>query len=315
VGCPRPRRPGAPPALGRRDRLRQQTFRDLEVAALAEVREHGPVALSLRRVARRMGMSPAGLYRYVDSREDLLTLLIARAYDDLADHLCQAIGLPPGALLGATATETGGPASAEAPGDASPRARCCFGSTREVHSDEAEGAPACRCRSPARTPTSRTGYEAVALAYRAWSVAHPNEFGLIFGDPIPDYQAPAGGPTVMAMTRVGLALATPLIEAWHQGRLRIHPALEVPELAGPLAEMAKLDGGGLPPGAYALLLLTWGRLHGQVSLEVFGHHHWLFPERLRGAVPRRDRLDARRPRRHRPPRVTRLAELLPTVPG
>jgi AcrR family transcriptional regulator len=246
--------PGGPPAPGRRDRLRQQTLRELELAALTEVREHGPVALSLRRVARRMGMSPAGLYRYVDSREDLLTLLIARAYDALADHLCQAIGLPPG-----------GHASAEAPGDV----------PSEGARDGASSPPQ-TIAGPDADVADRL--RAVALAYRAWSVAHPNEFGLIFGDPIPDYEAPAGGPTVAAMTRVGLALATPLIEAWHQGRLRIHPALEVPELAGPLAEMAKLDGGGLPPAAYALLLLTWGRLHGQVSLEVFGHHHWLFPD-------------------------------------
>lgn len=27
-----------------------------------------------------------------------------------------------------------------------------------------------------------------------------------------------------------------------------------------------------------LLLQAWGRLHGQVSLEVFGHHRWLFPD-------------------------------------
>lgn len=41
--------------------------------------------------------------------------------------------------------------------------------------------------------------------------------------------------------------------------------------------MAKL-AGELPDGVYALLLTTWGRLHGQVSLEVFGHHAWLFPD-------------------------------------
>jgi AcrR family transcriptional regulator len=232
----------------RRVRLRRQTFAELEVAALAEVREHGPVALSLRRVARRMGMSPAGLYRYVDSREDLLTLLITRAYDDLADHLCRAIGIP--------TVSADDDAPAEAPGASTASSLPLIA---EPGADVAE-----RLR-------------AVALAYRAWSVAHPNEFGLIFGDPIPDYEAPAGGPTVEAMTRVGLALATPLIEAWHQGRLRIHPALEAPELAGPLAAMAKL-GGDLPPAAYGLLLTTWGRLHGQVSLEVFGHHHWLFPD-------------------------------------
>jgi len=262
---------GGPVAtLGRRDRLRQQTIRELEVAALAEVREHGPVALSLRRVARRMGMSPAGLYRYVDSREELLTLLITRAYDHLADHLCQAIGLPPGSLSGRGAPATpSGRTSAEAPGS---------GPAGAGEPAAAPLPPAAAPLPPAAGPDADVAnrLRAVALAYRAWSVAHPNEFGLIFGDPIPDYQAPAAGPTVAAMTRVGLALATPLIEAWHQGRLRVHPALAVPELAGPLAEMAKL-GGDLPPAAYGLLLTTWGRLHGQVSLEVFGHHHWLFP--------------------------------------
>jgi AcrR family transcriptional regulator len=246
-----------PADLNRRERLRRQTFGELEAAALAEVREHGPVGLSLRRVARRMGMSPAGLYRYVDSREDLLTLLITRAYDDLADHLYHAIGLPPGSATVPTPAEgPAGDASAEAPGGP-------------------PGSPLPLVAGPDADVAERL--RAVALAYRAWSVAHPNEFGLIFGDPIPDYQAPEGGPTVAAMTRVGLALATPLIEAWHQRRLRIHPALEVPELAGPLAAMAQV-GGDLPPAAYALLLLTWGRLHGQVSLEVFGHHHWLFPD-------------------------------------
>jgi AcrR family transcriptional regulator len=242
-------RPAEEPAdLNRRARLRRQTFAELEVAALAEVREHGPVALSLRRVARRMGMSPAGLYRYVDSREDLLTLLITRAYDDLADHLCRSIGLP---------TSTGNEAaSAEAP------AASAAVSLPSVAGPDADVAERLR---------------AVALAYRAWSVAHPNEFGLIFGDPIPDYEAPAGGPTVAAMTRVGLGLATPLIEAFLAGRLRIPPALAVPEVADRMGPMAELRGD-LPPEAYALLLTTWGRLHGQVSLEVFGHHHWLFPD-------------------------------------
>jgi AcrR family transcriptional regulator len=226
---------------GRRERVRRQTRRELEDAALAEVREHGAVALSLRRVARRMGMSPAGLYRYVDSREALLTLLIAHAYDDLADHLLVALELPPSEDRDPDAPPPSVPVVAGSGADVADRLR------------------------------------AVALAYRAWSVAHPNEFGLIFGDPIPDYEAPAGGPTVEAMTRVGTSLAIPLLEAWHQGRLEIDPALEAPELAGPLAPMAEL-GGDLPASAYALLLLTWGRLHGQVSLEVFGHHHWIFPD-------------------------------------
>jgi AcrR family transcriptional regulator len=206
---------------GRREQLRSRTLGDLHDAALAEVREHGAVGLSLRRVARRMGMSPAGLYRYVDSREHLLTLVIARSYDRLADALEAAL--------------------ADAPrGDLAARLR------------------------------------AVGSAYRGWAIAHPNEFGLLFGDPIPGYDAPAGGPTVRAMTRVGVALATPLLEAWQAGRLRSHPALGHGDLVEPLDAMAEL-GRPLPTDVAARLLLTWGRLHGQVSLEVFGHHAWLFP--------------------------------------
>jgi AcrR family transcriptional regulator len=223
----------------RRDRLRRQTLRDLEQAALAEIREHGPVALSLRAVARRLGMSPAGLYRYVDSREALLTLLITSGYHDLGHHLEVALGDPAGEL---------------APDRPPPDPPLVAGADAAVED---------RLR-------------AIAYAYRHWAVTHPNEFGLLFGDPIPGYEAPPGGPTVEAMGRVGRALARPIIEAWQADRLRSHPALEDASLGRQLAPMAAL-GTELPGAVSARLLLAWGRLHGQVSLEVFGHHRWLFP--------------------------------------
>lgn len=205
----------------RRALLRERTEEDLKAAALAEVRERGATAVTLRGVARRVGMSPAGLYRYVDSRDGLLTWLIADGYDAYADHLEVALA----------AAGTG---------------------------------PAARMR-------------AVASAYRGWAVANPNAFGLVFGDPIPGYHAPSDGPTTAAMTRLGTALAAPLLEAHADGCLRIPVPLRSAELAEPLAPMAKL-AGELSDGVYALLLTTWGRLHGQVSLEVFGHHAWLFPD-------------------------------------
>jgi len=230
---------------GPRAQTRRKTQADLHAAALAEIREHGPVALSLRRVARRMGMSPAGLYRYVASREDLLTRLIAAAYDDLADHLLVATG---------AADERADP-------DAS------VPSLPEVVGVEADVADRLR---------------AVALAYRHWGVTHPREFALLFGDPIPGYAAPPGGPTVAAMGRVGVALGRPIIEAWSSGRLRLPTSwTEVGTRSGVtdrLAPLSHLDGVDLPPEVGIALLLAWGRLHGQVSLEVFGHHTWLFPD-------------------------------------
>lgn len=227
---------------GRRARARERTWLELKAAALAEVREVGPAGLALRSVARRLGMSPAGLYRYVESRDGLLTALIADGYHDLADHLEVALGEDLG----------------------SPRGR---------------GRPVPRV--PVVVPEGGPAGErltAVALAYRAWAVAHPNEFGLLFGDPIPGYAAPAGGPTVEAMTRMGAALARPLLEAAQQGSLRVDPVLRDAAVTGPPGAMDQVVPEGMDPGIGPLLLLAWGRLHGQVSLEVFGHHTWLFPD-------------------------------------
>lgn len=228
---------------GRRARVRRETLHELKRAALDEVRDRGAVGLSLRAVARRMGMSPAGLYRYVDSREGLLTTLIADGYHDLGHHLEVALGADPA---------TGGA------GDRPPPA------------------PPVVAASTTDTPIADRA-RAVAYAYRHWALTHPNEFGLLFGDPIPGYEAPTGGPTVDGMRRVGRSFGQPLVEAWHAGRLRIHTALADPGLQARLQPMAEL-GGDLPLAVYGVLLLAWGRLHGQVSLEVFGHHYWLFPD-------------------------------------
>jgi len=51
----------------------------------------GPAALSLRAIARDLGMVSSALYRYVASRDELLTLLIVEAYDDLGDVVDAAV--------------------------------------------------------------------------------------------------------------------------------------------------------------------------------------------------------------------------------
>lgn len=59
-------------------------------AARNELAEVGAAALSLRKVARSLGMVSSAIYRYVGSRDELLTLLIVRAYDDLGTTVEQA---------------------------------------------------------------------------------------------------------------------------------------------------------------------------------------------------------------------------------
>ncbi|WP_050997282.1 MULTISPECIES: TetR/AcrR family transcriptional regulator [Frankia] len=71
----------------RRERLRRATLDEIKQTAHAQLAELGPAALSLRGVARAMGMAPSALYRYVDSREVLLAELTADGFASLADAL------------------------------------------------------------------------------------------------------------------------------------------------------------------------------------------------------------------------------------
>src|SRR5579884_2183214 len=52
--------------------------------------EHGAAGLSLRAIARDLGMVSSAVYRYVASRDELLTLLLVDAYNDLADAVDRA---------------------------------------------------------------------------------------------------------------------------------------------------------------------------------------------------------------------------------
>ena len=74
----------------RRERQRRQTLAEIKARAMDQVAEGGAGAVSLNAIARAMGMSPAALYRYFDSRDALLAELVVDAYGSLADALRQA---------------------------------------------------------------------------------------------------------------------------------------------------------------------------------------------------------------------------------
>jgi AcrR family transcriptional regulator len=75
----------------RRERLRLATITEIKQAALDQIADGGTGSLSIRGIARAIGMSPAGLYRYYDSLDGLLTELITDAYSDLADTVEKAV--------------------------------------------------------------------------------------------------------------------------------------------------------------------------------------------------------------------------------
>lgn len=66
----------------------------IEVAR-AQLAVEGAAGLSLRAVAREMGMVSSALYRYVASRDHLLTRLIIEAYDALGEAVESAEALAP----------------------------------------------------------------------------------------------------------------------------------------------------------------------------------------------------------------------------
>ena len=73
-----------------RERARAEITREILAAGRRHLATDGAAALSLRAIARDLGMASSAVYRYVASRDDLLTRLIIDAYDSLgaaADQL------------------------------------------------------------------------------------------------------------------------------------------------------------------------------------------------------------------------------------
>jgi AcrR family transcriptional regulator len=66
-----------------RERAREELTREIVAAARRQLAVEGAAALSLRAVARELGLVSSAVYRYVASRDELLTLLIIEAYDTL----------------------------------------------------------------------------------------------------------------------------------------------------------------------------------------------------------------------------------------
>lgn len=71
----------------RRERARADTLREIKTTARRVLVEQGADGLALRAVAREMGMTAPGLYRYFTSREDLVEHVVADLYDELNEVL------------------------------------------------------------------------------------------------------------------------------------------------------------------------------------------------------------------------------------
>lgn len=170
--------------------------------------------LSVRAVARDVGMVSSALYRYFPSRDELLTALILDSYVDLGD-------------AAATAEQ----------------------------------------RAPRDDHYAR--WAALCHGIRDWAVAHPPEFALLYGSPVPGYAAPqetidpASRPLrlMVAIARdassgndlvpAGPPVSTPLTDAFES-----------------IAAVPGLDGGR--PDQMAAVAIAWTEVFGAITFELFG---------------------------------------------
>ena len=208
----------------RRQRHGEDVARQIKEIARRQLAAGGNGAISLRGIAREMGMAQPSLYHYYPRLDDLITALIVDAYISLGDAIDRA---------------------------QAPR-------------------PAGDFAGPDHDYAGR--FEAGVLAYRAWAIANPADYKLIFGNPIPGYHAPPD--VTVPVVQRAFAPLTLLPELAHrEGKLRLpRAAAEAsPALERRLAAAARERGIDLPPEAMRVVLEGWGQMQGLVTLELFGH--------------------------------------------
>src|SRR5687768_14473935 len=79
-----------------RARVRAELTEEIKATAWRHLAEGGAGALSLRAIAREMGMASSALYRYFASRDELLTALIVDAYDTVGAAAEEAAAITKG---------------------------------------------------------------------------------------------------------------------------------------------------------------------------------------------------------------------------
>ena len=200
-----------------RARARQQTMRDIVRIGRQHLATEGAAALSLRAVARDLGVVSSAVYRYVSSRDELLTLLVVDGYDELGDAVDAALS--------------------------------------SVEPDDFRGRQ-----------------DAIGRAVRAWALAEPATYALLFGSPVPGYEAPAEQTTGPG-TRVVVRLVEVWEDAWRAGAATVDEAAVTPRrLSRDLARIRRQMSLTAPDRLVARGLFAWAALFGCVSFEVFGQY-------------------------------------------
>jgi len=195
---------------------RDQLTRAILTSARGQLGTVGPAALSVRAVARDVGMVSSAVYRYFPSRDELLTALLVECFDEQGEAVESAVA-------------SCGP-------------------------DDVAGR-----------------WSALAHAFRGWALAHPWDYALLYGSPVPGYVAPEQ--TVGPAVRTPRVLMALLVDAAARGFQEPPGAAPGPGPAfhAAVADLRGLAGADLPDGLLLAGLAAWSGLVGGVTLELFGH--------------------------------------------
>jgi AcrR family transcriptional regulator len=205
-----------------RERVRAELIKEITEIARRQLATEGAAGLSLRAVAREMGMVSSAIYRYFPSRDDLLTTLIIDGYNAVGAAVEQA------------------------------EAAC-----------------------PREDYTGR--WLAACCAVRDWALANPHEYALVYGSPVPGYEAPEQ--TIGPAARAAVVFGTIIGEAFRAGACRDSgrssadggPSVPAPgSFASDAARLREAIMDGVPDHIAAAALIAWSGLFGLVSFELFG---------------------------------------------
>ena len=142
-----------------------------------------------------------------------------------------------------------------------------------VDAFDALGAALWAARRECRPDDWAGQFAAAMWAYRAWALAHREDFLLIYGTPIPGYAAP-GEITSPAAQRSNAALLDLLGAAW-RARMLAPPAEYAdtpPQVGAHLAAMIEQSfDHEVPVAVLRSGVMAWAHLHGLVMLELTNH--------------------------------------------
>lgn len=148
-----------------------------------------------------------------------------------------------------------------------------------VEAYDALGVHAERAVAPLPVTDAWGRWRTVCRALRSWAIAHPHEFALLYGSPVPGYRAPSD--TLAPAARVHTLLLGIVRDACRSAQLS---PIAGPPLPRHLDEdsqllLRTLDAGDLPPAVIIRALAAWTQLIGAVSLELFGHLEGAFTDK------------------------------------